>query len=340
MDLRTRYLGLDLEHPIVASASPLTAGLDGILRLADAGAAAIVTASLYQEQMVAEELAQAALLDQGSEAQPEAAGYFPDIPADRGALDGWLRTLRMASRRAGVPIIASLNAKSNSGWVDVARRLQDAGASALELNIYRVPADPTETGAALEDSYAEILRAVKDAVSVPVAVKISPYFSAPAHMATRLVHSGADGLVLFNRFYGPDIDLECLKPKSDLRLSTPYDIRLPLMWIALLARGLGASLAASTGVWTRDEVVKYLLAGADVTMTTSALLKHGPEHVSTLVDGLRDWMHTRGFESVAAFKGRLAAAQHPADTAEFLRAQYHEILTTNYTNRAMTTWIS
>ncbi|MEY8016975.1 dihydroorotate dehydrogenase-like protein [Mycobacterium servetii] len=330
VDLRTRYLGLDLEHPIVASASPLTAGLDGILRLADAGAAAIVMASIYQEQIVAEELAQAALLEQGSETQPEAAGYFPEIPAERGILEGWLRTLRMAARRAGVPIIASLNAKSGSGWVDVARRLQDAGASAVELNIYRVPADPAETGAALEDSYIEILRAVKDAVSVPVAVKISPFFSSPAHMATRMVQSGADGLVLFNRFYGPDIDLEYLKPRSDLRLSTPYDIRLPLLWIALLSPVLDASIAASTGVWTPDEVVKYLLAGADVTMTTSALLAHGPEHVSTLVDGLRDWMHNRGFESVAALKGRLAAGQNPADTAELMRAQYHEILTTNY----------
>lgn len=332
VDLRTRYLGLDLEHPIVASASPLTAGLDGILQLADAGAAAIVMASIYQEQILAEELAQAALLEQGSETQPEAAGYFPEIPADRGVLDGWLRTLRMASRRAGVPVIASLNAESLSGWVDVACRLQDAGAAAIELNIYRVPADPGETGAALEDSYAEILRAVKDAVGIPVAVKIAPFFSSPAHMATRLVHSGADGLVLFNRFYGPDIDLECLKPKSDLQLSTPYDIRLPLMWIALLSRELDASIAASTGVWTRDEVVKYLLAGADVTMTTSALLKHGPEHVTTLVDGLRHWMHDRGFQSVAAIKGQLAAAQRPADTAEFMRAQYHEILTTNFTN--------
>ena len=329
-DLSTRYLGLDLKHPIVASASPLTSDLDGIRRLADAGAAAIVMASIYEEQIVAEELAQAALREQGSETQAEASGYFPEPPADLGVLEGRLQTLRRASEYTDVPIIASLNAKSSTGWVDFAPRLQQAGASAIELNLYRVPADPSETGVALEDSYADILRAVKAAVGVPVAAKIAPFFSSPGNMATKLVRAGADGLVLFNRFYEPDIDLASLTPQPDLRLSTPYDIRLPLMWIALLSRHLNTSIAATTGVWTRDEVVKYLLAGADVVMTTSALLKHGPDHLTTLIDGLRDWMNCRGFESVAAFKGRLAAGQHPADAADFMRAQYHDILTTSY----------
>lgn len=332
MDLRTRYLGLDLEHPVVASASPLTADVEGILRLADAGAAAIVMASIYEEQVIAEDLAQAALLEQGSYTQPEAAGYFPEVAADRGVLENRLQTLRRASQRAGVPIIASLNAKSGTGWVDVASRLEQAGASAIELNVYRIPADPAETGAAVEDSHTAILRAVKNAVSVPVAVKLVPFFSSPANMATKLVRAGADGLVLFNRFYEPDIDLDSLRPRPDLQLSTPYDIRLPLMWIALLSRHVNASIAASTGVWTGAEVVKYLLAGADVTMTTSALLKHGPRHVTTLLDGLRDWMNSHGFESVAAVKGRLAAGQYPADAAKFLRGQYHEILTSGYGN--------
>jgi dihydroorotate dehydrogenase (fumarate) len=329
MDLATRYLGLDLEHPIVASASPLTSDLDGILRLADAGAAAIVMASIYEEQVIAQELAQAALLDQGSETQAEATSYFP-AHEELGVLDSRLETLRQAAERAGVPIIASLNAKSDAAWVDFAGQLQQAGASAIELNIYRVPADPAETGAALEDSCVDILRAVKNAVSVPVAVKIAPFFSSPGNMAAKLVAAGADGLVLFNRFYEPDIDLATLKPQPDLQLSTPYDIRLPLMWIALLSGNLGTSMAASTGVWTRDEVVKYLLAGADVAMTTSALLRHGPGHVTTLVDGLRAWMECSGFGSVSAFKGRLAAGQRPADSAEFMRAQYHDILTTGY----------
>ena len=331
-DLSTRYLGFDLKHPIVASASPLTSDLDGIRRLVDAGAAAIVMSSIYEEQIVAEELAQAALREQGSETQAEASGYFPEPPADLGALEGRLQTLRRASEYTDVPIIASLNAKSHTGWVDFAPRLERAGASAIELNLYRVPADPAETGVALEDSYADILRAVKAAVGVPVAAKIAPFFSSPGNMATKLVGAGADGLVLFNRFYEPDIDLASLTPQPDLQLSTPYDIRLPLMWIALLSRHLNTSIAATTGVWTRDEVVKYLLAGADVVMTTSALLKLGPDHLTTLVDGLRDWMDCRGFKSVAALKGRLAAGQRPADAADFMRAQYHDILTTSYAN--------
>lgn len=330
MDLSTRYLGLELDHPIVASASPLTSNLDDILRLADAGAAAIVMASIYEEQVAAQELAQAALLDQGSETQAEATSYFPAAYQEVGVLDARLETLRQATQRAGVPIIASLNAKSNVGWVDFARQLQEAGASAIELNIYRVPADPAETGAALEDSYADILRSVRNAVSVPVAVKIAPFFSSLGNMATKLVQAGADGLVLFNRFYEPDIDLATLKPQPDLQLSTPYDLRLPLMWIGLLSGNLDISMAASSGVWTRDEVVKYLLVGADAVMTTSALLRHGPRHVTTLVDGLRAWMEQTGFESVSAFKGRLAAGQRPADSAEFMRAQYHDILTMGY----------
>lgn len=330
MDLSTRYLGLDLKHPIVASASPLTATMDGIRRLADAGASAIVMASIYEEQVTAEELALVELQEHGSETQAEASGYFPEVPGHRSVLEAQLELLRRASERAGVPVIASLNGASNAGWVDFARQMQQAGASAIELNIYRVPADPAETGSAVEDSYAEILRAVKAAVSVPVAVKLSPFFSSIGNMATKLVQAGADGLVLFNRFYEPDIDLLSLRPKGDLQLSTAYDIRLPLMWIALLSRHLQASIAATTGVWTRDEVVKYILAGADVTMTTSALLKHGPDHLAVLVQGLRDWMESRGFETISAFKGRLATGQRPGDAAAFMRAKYHEILTTGY----------
>lgn len=330
IDLGTRYLGLELKHPIVASSSPLTSDLDGIRRLADAGAAAIVLASIYEEQIVAEELAQAVLREQGSDTQAEATGYFPEVTPDQGVLESRLELLRRASACTDVPIIASLNAKSSTGWADFARRLEQAGASAIELNIYRIPADPAETGAMLEDSYAEILRGVKAIVSVPVAVKIAPFFSSPGNMATKLVQAGADGLVLFNRFYEPDIDLVSLAPQADLQLSRPYEIRLPLMWIALLSRHLEASIAATTGVWTRDEVVKYLLAGADVVMSTSALLKHGPDHLTTLVDGLRDWMDRRGFDSVVALKGRLAAGQRPGDAADFMRAQYHHILTTSF----------
>ena len=301
MDLSTRYLGFELEHPIVASASPLTRDIDGIRQLMDAGAAAIVMASVFEEQ----------------------------VTANRGVLDERLETLRRASKQGDVPIIASLNGETPGGWVSFATQLEEAGASAIELDLYRVPSDPNETGQALEQSYVDILRAVKAKVQVPVAVKLSPYFSSPGNMAKQLVDAGADGLVLFNRFYEGDIDLESLLVKPDFRLSTPYDIRLPMMWISLLSGRLDASLAATSGVWTYKEVVKYLLVGADVVMTTSSLLKDGPQHLGTLVSGLREWMEDRGFESVDALKGRYAAA-HLEYPSAFMRAHYSDILTSDH----------
>ena len=298
MDLSTSYLGFELRHPVVASPSPLTRDIDGIRRLVDAGAAAVVMASVFEQQ----------------------------VAADSGVLEERLETLRQASKQGAVPIIASLNGETLAGWVDFAKRLEEAGASAIELDLYRVPADPNETGQALEQSYVDILRAVKARVQVPVAVKLSPYFSSPGNMAKQLVEAGADGLVLFNRFYEGDIDLASLLVKPDFQLSTPYDSRLPLMWISLLSGRLNTSLAATSGVWTYEEVVKYLLVGADAVMTTSALLKDGPQHIGTLVDGLRTWMESRGLKSVSEFKGRLAAA-HLDDPSAFMHAHYSDILT-------------
>ncbi|MBB2205297.1 dihydroorotate dehydrogenase-like protein [Gluconacetobacter takamatsuzukensis] len=326
MDLRTTYLGLELKHPIVASASPLTAELDGILRLADAGAAAIVLSSIFEEQIVAEELAEATITDMGTDCQPEAAGYLPPAPGGN-VLDGRLETLRRAVERAGVPIIASLNGCSANGWVDFARKLAQAGASAIELNIYRVPADTTESGAWVEESSLEILRRVKAAVHVPVSVKMAPFFSSPGHMAVKFAEAGADGLVLFNRFYGPDVDLTALTARDDLHLSSPYDIRLPLMWVGLLSRQVPISIGASTGVWSGGDVVKYLLAGADAVMTTSALLRNGPGFLATMLADLRGWMERKGHDSVESFKGQLAAGDEPDQAAQFLRAQYRTILT-------------
>lgn len=297
MDLSTRYLGLELKHPIVASASPLTADIDGICRLLDAGAAAVVMASVFEEQ----------------------------VAADSGVLEEGLATLRQASERGDVPIIASLNGETRAGWVSFAKQLEDAGASAIELDLYRVP-DPNETGQVLERRYVDILRAVKAEVQIPVAVKLSPYFSSPGNMAKQLAAAGADGLVLFNRFYEGDIDLASMLVKPDFQLSTPYDIRLPLMWISLLSGKLATSLAATSGVWTYKEVVKYLMVGADAVMTTSALLKNGPQHIGTLVSGLRECMESRGFGSVGDFKGRFAAA-HLADPSAFMHAHYSDILT-------------
>jgi dihydroorotate dehydrogenase (fumarate) len=329
MDLSARYLGLDLKHPVVASPSPLSADLDGVLRLADAGAAAIVMASIYEEQIAAEEVRHAALTDQGADSHPEAAGYFP-VHEDSGVLDSRLEILRKAAERAGIPIIASLNGQSNAGWVDFAQKLQQAGASAIELNIYRVPADFAETGVQVEDSYAAIVRAVKQKVGVPVAVKIAPFFSSPANLATKLTDAGADGLVLFNRFYEPDIDLNTLTPLVNLHLSTPYDIRVPLMWISLISPRFKGSIAATTGVWSGEEVVKYLLVGADVAMTASALVKFGPAHIQVLLTGLRNWMEQRGFASLDAFRGRLADNRRAFDAAALMRAEYRDILTAGY----------
>lgn len=299
MDLTTRYLGLELKHPVMASASPLTRDMDGIRRLMEAGAAAIVVASVFEEQ----------------------------INADRSILEKRLETLRQASQQGDIPVIGSLNGETLGGWVSFASQLEDAGASAVELDLYRVPPDPDETGQALEESYVDILRAVKSKVKVPVSVKLSPYFSAPANMAKQLVDAGADGLVLFNRFYEGDIDLTTMLVKPNFRLSTPYDSRLPLMWISLLSGRLDASLAATSGVWSYEEVVKYLLVGADAVMTTSSLLKDGPQHLETLVQGLREWMEARGFDSLSDFKGRLAAA-HLYDPSAFMRVHYSDILTT------------
>jgi len=328
MDLSTKYLGLDLKHPVVASPSPLSADLDGVLRLADAGAAAIVMASIYEEQIVAAELRHAALADQGADSQPEAAGYF-STQQDRGVLESRLEILRKASERAGVPIIASLNGQSDAGWVDFAQKLQQAGASASELNIYRVP-DSAETGAEVEESYAAIVRAVKEKVGIPVAVKIAPFFSSPANLATKLAGAGADGLVLFNRFYEPDIDLKTLTPLVNLHLSAPYDIRVPLMWISLISPRFKGSIAATTGVWSGEEVAKYLLVGADVAMTASALVKFGPDHIGVLVTGLRDWMEQHGFASLDAFRGRLADNRRAFDAAALMRAEYRDILSAGY----------
>lgn len=330
MDLSTTYLGLELSHPIVASASPLRATTEGVLRLEDAGAAAVVMASVYEEDIRAEELSIAALSEQGQESQPEATDYFPDTVGDPGALEARLETLRNAAERASIPVIASLNGASASGWIEFARRLEQAGAAAIELNIHEVPADPNETGADVEHRYLDIVRQVTAAVTVPVAVKISPEFTAPLNMIDRIMMAGASGVVLFNRFYGPDIDLMTLQAKADLELSTANDIRLPLTWIGLISPGFGGSIAASSGVQGSDEVVKYLLAGADVAMTTSALVRLGPGQVKVMVDGLRDWMQARGFTSVASLRGRSSAGRSAAHAEGFLRAQYKTILTAGY----------
>ncbi len=325
IDLSTQFLGLHLAHPIVASASPLTATVDGIRALEDAGAAAVVMASLFEEQVRAEDTAYAMYTDQGSYSQPEAGRYFPEVPDYDEGVSGYLNTVRRAVEAVNIPVIASLNAMTLEGWTDYASRLAEAGAAALELNVHFIPAAPGMTGRDVEAHYVDVVRAVKQSVNLPVALKLSPYFSSIGDFAQQLVAAGADGLVLFNRFYQPDFDLDTLAVKPDLQLSSSYEAGLPLLWIALLAGRLGRSLAATTGVESSEQVVKYLLAGADVVMTTSALLRHGPAYMRTLVAGVTSWLEQGRYTSVAAIRG-LKSARQLSDTGALLRAQYIHLL--------------
>lgn len=321
MTLSTRYLGLKLSHPIVASASPLTSTLDGMRRLEDAGAAAVVMASLYEEQIRAEDEAYARFTDHGSYSQAEAGSYFPELHDYDSGVSGHLETLRQATASLRIPVIASLNGTTTQGWVEHARRLEQAGAAALELNIYSVPTDPALSGAAIEQQHLDIVREVKSTVGIPISVKLAPYFTALPNMAAALVGAGVDGLVLFNRFYAPDVDLQTMRMTSRLPLSTAAELPLSLVWIGILSRRLQCSLAASRGVESEIEVVKYLLAGAHVVMTTSALLRNGPRYIGVMRDGLERWLGDNRFDSVDAVR-TLREAAHVDDADVFLRAQY------------------
>jgi dihydroorotate dehydrogenase (fumarate) len=326
MNLRSRYLGLQLAHPIVAAASPLTATLDGMRRLEDAGAAAVVMASLYEEQIRAEDNAYAMFTEHGSNSQAEADTYFPELTDYNGAVSGHLETLLRASQALEIPVIASLNGTTSEGWIEHARSLEQAGAAAIELNIYSIPLDLGVSGAGLERRYVEIVREVRSTVRIPIAVKLAPYFTSMPHVAAELARAGADGLVLFNRYYAPDIDLSTLQVTRSLPLSTASELPLSLVWIALLSRRIPCSLAASRGVESHVEVVKYLLVGADIVTTASALLRHGPPHIATMRNGLERWLGTNGFDSVDAIRG-LKDATHVEHVDALFRAQYVASLT-------------
>ncbi|HUL41649.1 MAG TPA: dihydroorotate dehydrogenase-like protein [Burkholderiales bacterium] len=325
MNLTTRYLGLALENPLIASASPLNLDLSNIQRLEEAGAAAVVLPSIFEEQLEREMAEIERLTSIGAESSAETTSYFPSAATYRTGPHQYLDLIERARAAVDIPVIASLNGVTRSGWIDYARLVQEAGAHAIELNVYFVPGDPALSGSEVEQRYFDILRAVKAAVSIPVAVKLAPYFSSVGHTVQQLEREGADGFVLFNRFYQPDIDLGRLQLKRDLDLSTPLEIRLPLLWIAVLAGKTRASLAASTGVETADEVVKYLLAGADVVMSTSALLRHGIGHMKTLIDGLAAWLRARNVDSLSAIRGQMSQSK-VSDTAAFERANYIQIL--------------
>lgn len=324
-DLATTYLGMELRSPLVASASPLTRQLDSLARLEDAGVGAVVLPSLFEEQLVQEELEIERMLATASESFGEATSFFPTLGTYNTGPDRYLTLLEQAREVVSVPVVASLNGTTVGGWVRFAHLLEQAGADALELNVYSVAADPVRTGSEIETATIDLVATMVDTVNIPVAVKLSPYWSSLANLAVRLDRVGAAGLVLFNRFYQPDLDLETFEAVPHLVLSTSDDLRLPLRWIGLLHRRVGCSLAATSGVHTWQDAAKVLLAGADVAMMTSALLQSGPEQIRTVADGLLGWMAEQDYESVRQLCGSAAQLTGP-DPAGFERANYAQTL--------------
>jgi len=306
MDLATNYMGLALRNPLVASPSPLSYTLDGVRQLADAGVGAIVMFSLFEEQLREEAVRNARLVEETAESFPEALDYFPSVAEADGGPRAYLVLLERAVSAVDVPVIASLNGVTPEGWTDYARAMQEAGAAAIELNIYYLAGSPEMSGREVEQRHLDVLEHVKAAVTIPVAVKLGPFFSSPGEIALRLDQAGADALVLFNRFLQPEIDPEELTVRSRVNLSSPADARLARTWIALLRGRVSASLAATSGVEAAADVARYLLAGADVVMTTSALLRHGPEYAAELLDGISSWMARKAFESVDDVRGLLS----------------------------------
>jgi dihydroorotate dehydrogenase (fumarate) len=317
------YLGLELRSPIVASAGPATGDLETAVRLEEAGAGALVLPSLFEEEILHEDLELNRSLEVGAGHVAEASGYFPAVPAFAGVGDRYLALLEAIKAQASVPVIASLNASHTGSWESYARLLADAGADALEVNLYRVAADPTQSAADVEATDLEIIGSVRSALDIPLAVKLSPYYSSMASFAQQAVDAGADGLVLFNRFYQPDIDLDALDVVNRIELSRPWELRLPLRWIAILRPQLGpdVSLAATSGVHAGTDVVKALMVGADVAMMTSALLHHGAGHLRTVEEELVSWMVDHDYSSVGELRGSATQATS-GDAAAFERANY------------------
>ena len=325
IDLTTTYLGLRLKNPLVHSASPLSESLDNMKRLEDAGCSAIVMHSLFEEQIVNESKQLDHYLSYGEQSYAEALSYFPEADSYRVGPEGYLDRIASAKGSLGIPIIGSLNGVSRGGWVDYARRIQQAGADALELNIYMLPTDPDIFGGDVEQMYIDTVSAVRDEVTIPLAVKVSPFFSAMGHMARLLKEAGADALVLFNRFYQPDFDLEKLEVAPRLVLSTSDELRLPLRWVAILYGRVDVDFAITSGVHTGEDVIKGVMAGARATMTTSALLRHGIGHANTMLDEVRRWMEAHEYESITQMCGSMSQ-QNVTERAAFERANYMKTL--------------
>src|SRR5215203_5025358 len=325
MDLATSYMGLALKNPFVASASPISESVDTIRSLEDHGASAVVLFSLFEEQILHDQHAMEHFMEMGTESFGEALSYFPEVEDYDVGPAQYLELIRKASAAVDIPVIASLNGVTQRGWTGFARDMQDAGAKGLELNVYYIPTEMYCTGVQVEQQYLDVLRAVKSAVTIPVAVKVGPYFSSFAHMAGQLDAAHADALVLFNRFYQPDFDIETRTVVPSLALSRPEEMRLPLLWLALLHGRVRASLAATTGVHGAVEAIKYLLAGADVVMSTSALLQQGPPFLSRLVADVSGWMLKKGYTSVTQLRGSMSQQSVPDSTA-FVRGNYIRVL--------------
>jgi dihydroorotate dehydrogenase (fumarate) len=326
MDLSTNYLGLQLRNPLVASSSPLTRKLDTLKQLEDAGVGAVVLPSLFEEQLRKDADAVENLLNQGNHSISESeGGFFPDIGEVDTGLGEYLALIETARSTLDIPVIASLNGATDSGWTRYATSLQEAGAQALELNVYILPTDLSLSGRDVEQTYIDILTSVKSEVSIPVAMKLSPYFSAFGSFALQLVAAGADGLTLFNRFYQPDIDVKKREIAPILELSRPSEARLPLLWTGVLCGKTEAYLAATTGVETSEDLIKYLLAGSDVVMTTSSLLRHGPAHARTLLQGVETWLEDHDCTSVSQIRGSMRQGS-VSNPGAFERSNYMQIL--------------
>ncbi len=326
-DLTTTYLGLHLKNPLVASASPLSKKLDTVQRTEDAGAAALVMYSLFEEQINHDSYELDHYLERGTNSFAEALTYLPDVGNYNLGPEPYLEHLHKIKQKLGIPVIGSLNGISTGGWIDYAHRIEEAGADALELNIYYLPSDPEITAAQLEDDYVQLVKDVRAKVKLPIAVKLSPYFTALPNLAKRIVEAGADGLVLLNRFYQPDFDLEELEVVPHLVLSQSYELRLPLRWIAILYGRVQTDFALTSGVHTAEDVLKAMMAGANVAMTTSALLENGVGRLMHILNDLEEWMVEHEYESIEQMRGSMSQ-QAVTEPAAFERANYIRALTT------------
>lgn len=325
MDLSTNYMGLKLKNPIVPSASPLMYEVSSIKALEDAGASAVVLHSLFEEQITHEALELNYLTTQGSESYAEAVTYFPEPEVYHLGPDEYLNHIRMVKDAVEIPVIASLNGVTAGGWLEYAKRIEEAGADGLELNIYFIPTNPHQTGVEVEQLYIDILKIVKKEIKIPIAVKLSPFFSSIANMAHTLDQNGANALVLFNRFYQPDIDLETLDVVPNIFLSTPQAMRLPLRWIAILYGRIKADIAATSGIHNAEDVLKMLMVGSSVTMMCSALLKNGASHISKVLEDMQKWMEEHEYESVRQMIGSMSH-KSVREPAAFERANYMKVL--------------